>query len=278
MKLLKEPLLHFILIGAAFFVLYALVNPESMTSEKRIVVDDGRINNMVAVFARTWNREPSREELQGLIDNFILEEIYYRQALAMGIDENDPVIRRRLRQKMEFFTSEAGSRFIPEDKELEQYLQAHADKYKADNSYSFEQLYLSTDRPADQLEKLLQQTAQQLGKGEVVSGDQTLLPGNFSAATGFEVNRTLGEGFSEKLDSLPLGEWSAPIQSGLGFHFVKLRERQVGQLPPLAHVRDKLLRDWSYEKSLALKQDLDKKLKDEYQVIIEWPKKAGDTT
>ncbi len=274
MKLLKEPLLHFLLIGAAFFVLFALVNPESVTSEKRIVVENGRINNMVAVFARTWNREPSREELQGLIDNFILEEIYYRQALAMGIDENDPVIRRRLRQKMEFFTSEASSRVTPEDKELEQYLQTHADKYQTDNSYSFEQRYLSPDRPADQLEKLLQQTAQQIAKGEMAFGDQTLLPSNFSAASGFEVNRTLGDGFSEKLDSLPVGEWSGPIQSGLGFHFVKLRERQIGQLPPLAQVRDKVLRDWSYDKSLALKQDLDKKLKEEYQVIIKWPKKA----
>ena len=278
MRLFKEPLLHFVIIGAALFVLYTIMNPESMTSEKRIVVDDGRITNMVAVFERTWHRQPSREELQGLIDNYILEEIYYRQALAMGIDENDPVIRRRLRQKMEFFTSEAGARLAPEDVELEQYLQAHVDKYKTDNRYSFEQLYLSSDRSADQLEKLLQQTAQKLTRGEMADTDRTLLPGKFVTVTAFEVNRTFGDDFAKKLDSLPIGEWSTPLQSGLGFHFVKLSERQAGQLPPLAQVRDKLLRDWSYDKSLALKKELDKKLKDEYQVIVEWPKQAGGKT
>ena len=106
-KLLKDPFLHFVVIGALLFVTYLWVNPASMADHREIVVDAGRIEQLIARFERTWNRAPSDEELKGIIDNFIVEEIHYRQALTMGLDNNDSVIRRRLRQKLEFLTMEA---------------------------------------------------------------------------------------------------------------------------------------------------------------------------
>jgi len=242
-----------------------------MNAENRIVIDQARINNMEAMFERTWSRKPTAEERQGLIDDFVLEEIYYRQALAIGIDKDDPLIRRRLRQKMEFFTSSSSPGLKPDDIELEQYLEANAAKYRTDNRYSFEQLYFSTDRPVTELELLLEKTAQSLNKGDIVEGDRSLLPGSFTNASAFEINRTFGTDFSDQLDNLPTSGWSAPLQSGLGFHFIKLTQHHAGQLPALAQVRDKVLRDWSYDQSLTLKQGLEKKLRDEYQVIVEWP-------
>ena len=273
-QILKEPLFHFLLIGFAIFSLYALVNPGAIP-DKQVVVDDGRINNIIALFEKKWHRAPSDAELQGLIDDYVLEEIYYRQALKMGMDENDAIVRRRLRQKMEFFTTSAAAMVEPEEEDLKQYLQQHADKYKADNRYSFEQVYISPDHSREELKQKLSETKQALQQGESVSGDKNLLPQTLSNAGAFEVERTFGKDFSGKLDALPMGAWSDPLQSGLGWHFIKLTQRETGEMPALSQVRDAVMRDWVYEKSQTLRKDLERKLRSEYQVVVEWPNKTS---
>ena len=272
-KILQEPLLHFLLIGAGLFVAYAAVNPDA-GGDKRIVVDDGRINNLMAVFEKTWNRQPTRKELKSLVDDYVLEEIYYREALKMGIDKNDAMIRRRLRQKMEFFASAATSMVEPDSAELQQYLEEHADKYQTDSRYSFEQVYISTDRSQTELEKVLNRTQQLLKQDEGADGDATLLPKSLNSVTAFEVERNFGSGFSKLLDEQPLGVWSEPLQSGLGLHFVKLNTRDAGELPPLQQVRDAVVRDWMYDKTQTLRADLERKLLNEYEVVIDLPTKS----
>lgn len=269
-QIVKEPLVHFLLIGFAIFSVYALVNP-STTQDKRVVVDNGRIKNIIAMFEKKWHRAPSDAELQGLIDDYVLEEIYYRQAIEMGMDQNDVIVRRRLRQKMEFFTTSAAAMVEPEEEDLKQYLQQNADKYKADNRYSFEQVYISSDRSPQELKHRLSETKQALMLGGSASSDRTLLPQSLSNASAFEVERIFGIGFSRKLDSLSMGTWSEPLQSGLGWHFIKLTQRKAGEMPALSQVRDAVMRDWVYEKSQTLRKELERKLRSEYPVVVEWP-------
>jgi hypothetical protein len=273
-KILKEPLLHFLLIGACLFGLYTWLNPAAMQSDKRIVVDQGRINYLVQRFKRVWQRAPNEQERQSLIEDFIIEEIYYREALAMGIDKNDPVIRRRLRQKMELYTDNLASTLAPSDAQLNEYLQQHPDKFKSDARYTFKQVFLNTDAAAEKLDERLKTIESKLSKGERVKGDPSLFPGSFEDADAFSVNRTFGHEFAEKLDQLPLNQWSPPIKSGMGVHFVMLTDRQPGQLPALADIRKQVEREWRFDRAQSIDKALRKKLLTSYDVVIE---KTGKT-
>lgn len=274
-QLLKEPLLHFLLIGAGLFALYSAINPDA-GNDKRIVVDDGRINNLISVFEKTWNREPSEQELKSLINDYVLEEIYYRQALEMGIDKNDAMIRRRLRQKMEFFAASAAATVEPDTAELEKYLRAHADKYQTDNLYTFQQVYISTDRSQQELEQVIKETQKSLENNQEINNDSSFLPASYNEVSGFEINRSFGQSFTKGLDSLPLNQWSGPVMSGLGLHFVRLSQRNAGRLPSLTQVHDAVLRDWMYDRTQTLRADLERTLLGKYQVIVDWPEGAND--
>lgn len=268
MKILKEPLLHFLFFGACLFGLYAWINPDAMQSDKRIVVDQGQVNSLAMRFKRVWQREPTKQELQSLIEDFVIEEIYYREALAMGIDKDDPVIRRRLRQKMETYTDSLATTLAPGENELDQYLQHHPDKFKTESRYSFQQVYINTDIPEDQLRAKLTSIQNALQSGESVDGGSSLLPASFTDTDGFTIDRTFGQGFAAQLDTLELNQWSPPLQSGLGLHFIMLSARQAGQLPTLALIRDKVEREWRFDKAQEIDAALRKKLLASYDVVV----------
>ena len=165
---------------------------------------------------------PTEEELKGLVDDFILEEIYYRQAVAMGIDRDDTVIRRRLRQKFEFLTDDIAGAATPSDEELSTYLAANADAFRRDTTYTFEQVYINPDRSGSELESYVASLLTALGAGETVAGDSGLLPTFFNEILRRVVDGNFGSDFSTSLDLLPLGDWQGPIESGLGLHLIRM--------------------------------------------------------
>jgi hypothetical protein len=132
MKLLKEPLIHFLLIGAALFTLYAALDRRAPTSPDEVVVSAGQIENLTANFTKVWQRPPSANELKGLIDAYVKEEVLSREAIKLGLDRDDPVIRRRLQQKMEFFAEDFAALAAPTDAELAAYLARHPEKFQQD--------------------------------------------------------------------------------------------------------------------------------------------------
>lgn len=267
-NVLKEPLLHFILIGACLFGLYAWLNPGAMQSDKSIVVDQGQIDSLTQRFKRVWQREPTTKELRGLIEDYVIEEIYYRQALAMGIDKNDPVIRRRLRQKMEIYTDSMTSTLAPSEEQLQSYLAQHPDKFRTDSRYTFKQIYINTDRPGQELDELITTTQSALQSGKSTPGDPSLLPMEFTDAEAFLVDRTFGQGFASKLKDLDLNKWSGPLRSGMGIHFVRLDARRPGRLPELVAIRDKVEREWRFDQAQKVDKSLRKKLLASYDIII----------
>ena len=269
-KLVGEPLVHFALIGAALFVLYGLVNDDGLAgTDNEIVVSAGRIEQLVSIFHKTWQRPPTTDELKSLIDDYILEEVYYRQAVAMGIDRNDAVIRRRLRQKFEFLTDDIGGALSPTDVDLAAYVAANPQVFKTDNTYTFSQVFLDPNR--SDIEGLVAETLAELRNVGMSPQGSGLLPASFESTSARIVDATFGTGFSQTLDDLATGQWTGPVESGLGIHLILLRERVPGFVPELADIRDVVNREWAHEKRVETRHTINAKLLENYDIVIEWP-------
>jgi len=142
-KLVREPLVQFLLLGAALFALDAWLRPSAApTANAEIVVSEARIRNLAQNFRRTWQRPPTRVELEGLVEAHVREEVFYREALALGLERDDAIIRRRLQQKMEFVSEEAAALAKPTDEDLSAYLKTHAEAFRTEPRATFAQVYL----------------------------------------------------------------------------------------------------------------------------------------
>jgi hypothetical protein len=271
-RIIREPLFHFLLIGAALFVIFGFVDERTTGGvNDQIVVSAGRIQQFENIFAKTWHRPPTADELKGLVDDFVLEEIYYRQAVAMGIDRDDTVIRRRMRQKFEFLTDDMAATNSPSDETLAAYFAANADEFIRDNTYTFEQVYINPDRSITDLDREVAEQLAALQAGVPPTGNNGLLPAYFDAVPARLIDSSFGTGFSSRLDTLSAGTWQGPIESGLGLHLIRVDSRTEGALPDLADIRPIVEREWANDKRLETRQQINEKLLSNYEVVIAWP-------
>jgi hypothetical protein len=276
---LREPLVHFLLIGAGLFVLYNVLNRGESDAPRDIVVSEARVEALAENFARTWMRPPTAEELKGLVDDYVAEEVYYREAVAMGLDRDDLVIRRRLRQKMEFISADVAAATPPTDAQLQAYLEQHAEKFLMPPRLTFQQVYFSTDRrgegAARDAEKLLAELAAGRGPANPLeAGDATLLPPAMEAAAPQKIANAFGEEFATAIEDAPEGQWSGPLPSGFGVHLVKVDGREAGTAPTLAEIRPMVQREWEAEQRKTVEKALLDKLRARYDVRVEGPAAA----
>jgi hypothetical protein len=248
-RLLREPLLHFLLIGVALFMLYGELNRGRSNAPRDIVVSEARVEALAESFATVWMRPPTPEEIKGLIDDHIAEEIYYREAIAMGLDQDDTVIRRRLRQKMEFISEDAATATEPTDAELRAYLAAHPEKFLEPAELTFMQVFFSTEKRGDQARPSAEQLLAELQAGRgpanlAEAGDPTLLPGDMQSATPQVIANAFGSDFAEQVLEAPVGQWTGPLQSGFGLHLVRVDDRKAGATPAFEQIRPIVLREW----------------------------------
>ena len=275
-KLLKEPLVHFLLIEAGLFLFYSQVNDTASGPNQRVVVSAGRIEQLARIFTKTWQRAPTRKELQGLIHEFTLEEAYYRRAVEMGLDRDDTIIRRRMRQKLEFLTDDTAALVEATDEELEKYLTENEDSFRDSATYTFQQAYFNPEKHGDDPEAYVAEQLMALRSGETEVADVSLLPTSFNAATRRVVDGAFGADFSRELDRLEVGKWQGPVRSGLGFHLIRIDSRTPGRLPELAEIRPVVEREWSNARRLAVRDEVNASLLAGYDVVIEWPESATD--
>lgn len=278
-RLLKEPLVHFIAIAVALFVLYGVLNKTPAEIPDRIVITGARIEQLAAVFAKTWQRPPSAEELKGLVDGYVKEEIYVREAYTLGIDQEDTVIRRRLQQKMEFLNDAEIDEVAPTDAELEAYLKAHADNYRVEPMTAFEQVFLNPEKHGDAIDRdaaaILAGLLRDPDADWANLGDPTLLPPAFPLTVETSIDDSLGAGFADGLKDMAPGVWSGPVPSSYGLHVVRVTAREAGRLPDLAEVREALARDWGEEKRKETEKERFDALLARYEVVIEDPSKVA---
>jgi hypothetical protein len=273
-RLLREPLLQFLLIGTGLFLVYEAINGGRSEAPREIVISEARIEALAENFASVWMRPPTAVELKGLIDDYVAEEVYYREAIATGLDQDDTVIRRRLRQKMEFISENVADSVGPTEAELQDYLVQNAGKFARPAELSFRQVYLSAERRGDTVradaERLLAEL--QAGRGPAdpaEAGDTTLLPATMEVASPQQIASAFGEEFARQVDETPVGQWSGPIESTFGVHLVRVDERVAANAPMLVEIRPIVLRAWQAEHRRRQNESFLAALRGKYEVRVE---------
>lgn len=273
MKFLREPLLHFLVLGTAIFGAYSLLSRRSANEPQKIVVTQGRIETLATTFRRSWQRPPTPAELDGLIRDYVREEIAAREAVALGLDKDDTVIRRRLRQKLEFLSEDTAAAAEPTDEDLRAFLQAHPERFGIEPRISFRQVYLDPQRHRENLSRDASRLLAQLRKGSdpAAIGDSILLEQSFEDASAGDVSKNFGAEFTGKLAELPVGIWQGPVSSGYGVHLVLVSRRVEGRLPSLEEAREAVRREWANEHRSDTSEKFYKALLKRYTVTIEKP-------
>lgn len=285
-KFFREPLVHFLLIGAGLFLLFGWRDgpaspPAGQTGppSAKIVVTQDDIDRTITTFTKTWQRPPTEEEAKGLVEDLVRNEIYYREALAIGLDRNDDVIRRRMRQKMEFILEDITAQVEPTDEDLNAFMKKHPDFYLVDPEIAFRHVYVNAarrgkDAGADALRILAQLLA---GADPDAVGDPFLLASEVPLSPLWDVSKQFGEPFSRKLLALKMNSWTGPVTSGFGLHLVFVRKRVGGRLAGLKEVRETVKRDWMAERQKALKDAAYARLRERYVVTVEKAKADNKT-
>lgn len=267
---LREPLLHFLVLGAVLFAAYAALDGDS-AAPREIVVDPARVAALENRFRQTWQRSPGPAERQALIDDWVREEILYREGLALGLDRDDPVVRNHIARKFAFITGEAAP-VEPSESELRAWFAERAQDYRIEPVLSFRQILI--DRAADPAgaARLVEAYRERLRRGAAADalGTVTLLAHRWVATPADEVRRVFGAQFAAALLELQpeAGAWQGPVESSYGVHLVELSERLEARMPPFEAVRADIERDFVQAQIEARNRARDTRLRAEYRVTV----------
>jgi parvulin-like peptidyl-prolyl isomerase len=275
-RLLQEPLLHFLLIGLALFVLYEKIAAPNRAGMS-IVVSEAMVDEMAREHEVRWTRKPSDQELASLVDVYVRDEILYREGLALGLDRDDALIKRRVRQKFEVIAEEQSAREPPSDADLAAYITENEGRFLLPATVSFEQIFFdNAGIPAD-VERAVAAARLAVAHGADPRrlGQASMLPSRVENAAQDLVARDFGTGFAGQVETAPLGQWSGPIASSFGAHLVRVTARTPTALPDLDGIRRIVAREWENERRVSSRSDSYQKLRGNYTVVIEAKKLAS---
>lgn len=267
--LLREPLLHFLAAGLLVFAVLSGRQPD--LGERRIVVNENVVGGLTAQFLQSFRRPPSQSEIDALIRDYVRGEVYYREALRLGLDQGDDVVKRRMRNKMiALATAEAESR-EPTDAELQKLIDADPARYATAMRLTLRQVYFGADRPENRT-LAAAALAQTRSSSADPTGQPAPIPATLTDTDSAALSSQFGEDFTAALQVLPIGQWSGPVTSGLGLHLVRIERKQAASTPRLADIRQRVANDWRADAiQRAEAANLDALLKS-YDVVIERPR------
>ncbi|MEG0348809.1 MAG: peptidyl-prolyl cis-trans isomerase [Acinetobacter sp.] len=268
-RLIKEPFVHFLLLGFLIFAVYFWVN-RNQVDDNQIVIDQEEYSHLKNLWSMQWKKEPGKSDIQALVDRYIRQEIFYREALALNLDHNDEIIKKRLSQKMEAVASDLNTLTQPPTVEqLKKYFNEHPELFKQPPSYAFKQVLFPVgedDSPQDVnvvLKKLQQ------GKSIPESDLNRLgVPSEWSVTSVNDLDNAFGGGFAQALDKLPVQQWVGPVTSGFGQHLVFIEQKESTQLPIFEDVKDIVEREYKYRTELETQDRIYKELLAKYKVNI----------
>jgi peptidyl-prolyl cis-trans isomerase C len=267
----QNPLLHFLLLGAGLFLLYQLVRPDA-SADDIIILDDEAVSRSVGIFQKEWGRQPSREELKGLLESQIKQEVFYRQALKMNLDHNDELIKRRMQQKLSFITSDLASLSTPSEDSLRVYYQQHSVRYQLPAKVRFSQWYFNPDRRSDpladavEMRKSLQ--SQGMPQDDTAGGDSFVFTVAGEPVALPDLERQMGHAFADTLMKLPTGSWQGPVLSGFGVHLVYVHAVTAPAAPSWEKIRELVLRDYQFEAAGLLNEKVYQDFRRGYKIRL----------
>jgi peptidyl-prolyl cis-trans isomerase C len=261
-RLLREPLVYFLLAGTGLFWLTANLGGEA----QRIVVTEAELNRLNSQWQAQMGQPPSDTELAALVEQWIREEIYYREAKAMGLDDDDIIIRRRLAQKLTFLTEDLIADQTLRQEDLEAYYREHADRYSEPRRLSFSHRYYSRERrqnaAADARADL-----EAARNGEVPSGDPFMLQAQYSERSQRQIGELFGSEFAAEMVALPVGSWQGPIRSAYGWHLVKIEQHRPERQPEFSEVAERVATDYRQQQRRRANEDFYAALRERYDIV-----------
>lgn len=279
----REPLVHFLFLGAALFGLYSLRRAETTDSGPgvRIEISRADIEHFRQVWQRQWQRPPTDEELSGLIDAHVREEVHFREALALGLDRDDVIVRRRLAQKFEFLTEDLLSPPDASPEQLADYVRRHGERYESPARVTFSHVYFSAGR-RDHAEDDARRALKELRAGAATSvapmGDPFLMDHAFTDKSIVELGHEFGATFADAVWEADTGVWTGPVRSSFGWHLIRLSGRTVPRAPDLAEIEDRVRRDWTAEARRRMDEELFARMRSRYEVVVHpWAEEGTKT-
>lgn len=268
--MLREPLVHFLAAGALVFV--ALSGRAPDTGERRIVVNESIVSGLVNGYIQSFRRPPTDEELDGMIRDYVRGEVYYREALRLGLDRDDDVVKKRLRNKMLAIAGAEVEAAKPSDSQLQALLDKDPARYAEPPHYTLEQRYLGSDSPALRASIKAALAGLKPGAGPALQGQPIPLPERLNSAPLLDIATEFGDDFADSLAKAPLGQWTGPVASGFGLHIVRIVRREQPPRPKLEDIRQRLENDWRSAAVQQAEEDNLNSLLKGYNVVIERPK------
>ena len=261
----SEPLVHFLIAGTLIFAFFAWKGGPADPASRTITIDREQQAQLALSFERTMRRAPTDAELDNLIGRHIRDEVLYRDALRLGLDQGDAVVRRRLAQKMDMLAGSRAETALPSEELLNEWLDTHPERFVEEVKYSLDQLWFAEQGEAQAQLSLVNQGTDWRDLGEAIS-----LPRSVEAEARGELQSRFGKRFLNEIDLLEAGEeWQGPLPSGLGWHLVRLRERQLGEVPPLEVIRQQVENDWRNSTIEQRKEEAYQLLRDAYRIEID---------
>ena len=273
---LREPALQFLLIGTGLFLAYGWLHGRASFSRDTIVITEGRIEQLAAGFAGLHRRPPTREELDGMVQDAVREEILYREAMALHLGEDDVIVRRHMAQKLQFVSEDTHPVPEPTQAQLRDFLAQHPQQFQAERGYSFTQVFLNPQRHGSQLQADAQHLLAALRRAPedaalVKGGDPFLLDSHFERLPAGETARLFGAEFEKALQTTATGQWQGPVTSSLGTHLVLLRWRDEPGPPRLTDIQAEVRRAWMNEQRGLANARFYAELRRRYDVKVELP-------
>lgn len=264
-RLLKEPLLYFLAAGALLFLIGGALEDDP---HLRIAVTADEQNRLAAQWQAQMGRAPTPEELEALTEQWLREEIYYREALAMGLDQDDVILRRRLAQKLTFLTEDLATAEPPDDATLRAYYADNLARYRQDERFTFQHRFFSSERHGDAQAAALA-ALDLAGTGEPAAGDPFMLQSSYVERSVREVAQLFGREFAAALPGLPTGAWSEPVRSAYGWHLVRIEARRPARQLEYAEVADRVATDFRQERRRLANEAQYQALRERYRVVRE---------
>ena len=272
-RFLKDPLVHFLLIGASLFVLSAWRGERIRGGRERIVVTADQVAQVRDAAELLKGRAPTDEELAALIEPTIRDEVLYREALALKLDVNDDEVRRRLVDKMSYLTQDTADPAPSSDTELRRFYDESSARFETPELATFDQVFFSPAERGDSVDAVAKAglAALRSGRSPDEVGDHTPLRGIYENAPRDQVEVLFGDAVAEALFTMPPGDWTGPFKSDFGLHAVRLRARSARRLPPFDEIRDQVAAEFAADRRRERNEAEYRRMRAHYDVVVEKP-------